>query len=417
MIEKIKNKTYNLLRWSEKFFKTDMVYLFKGGAWLTTSKVFGSLTSLALAIAYAHLLSKEDYGLYKYILSIVGLLSVFALPGLNDAIYRAISIGAEGSFREALKIKFKWGLLAGLAGLLTAGYYFFNGNTTIAVAVAAASLLIPFRETVLLANPLLQGKADFRGLGLYNSIQQILLGLSLVFALVLSSKRILIFIVAYFVICFIADLLFYLKVRSKHELNNKTDEEMKNFSQHLSIMKIVSSLSSYIDKILLWHYFGAKELAIYSFAVVPASQLQSYLKSIYVMAFPKLAAQDDKTTKKTLPAKLWKFTFIIAIGIAAYIILAPFFYKILFPQYLESVNYSKIYFLTLLFFPQRLIDQLLIARAKKRALYALQFALPAVKILSMFLLVPFFGIAGAIYAAFPPIFAGSIMLVYFFRKL
>jgi hypothetical protein len=37
MIEKIKNKIYNLLRWSEKYTKTDMVYPVRV-AWLTLSQ-------------------------------------------------------------------------------------------------------------------------------------------------------------------------------------------------------------------------------------------------------------------------------------------------------------------------------------------------------------------------------------------
>ena len=35
MINKIKNRIYNILRQSEKYTQTDMVYLAKGGFWLT----------------------------------------------------------------------------------------------------------------------------------------------------------------------------------------------------------------------------------------------------------------------------------------------------------------------------------------------------------------------------------------------
>jgi O-antigen/teichoic acid export membrane protein len=416
MIKKIKNTTYNLLRWSEKFFKTDMVYLFKGGLWINTSTIIGSLTSLALAIAYAKLLPKEDYGLYKYALSIVGLLSLVAMPGINTAIYRSISLGAEGSFREALKLKLRWGALAALAGFLVAGYYFINGNNILAIGIAVASLFVPFREAVLLANVIISGKKKFKDMGIYNSIQQILLALTLISAL-FFFKKIVIFLIIYFIAYFISDFLFYLKVTSKYKLNDKIDPEMKNFSKHMSLLNIIGAISDQLDKILMWHFFGAKELAIYSFATIPTTQIKGYLKSIFTLAFPKLAVQNDEITKKTLPAKIFKLTLIVAVGIIAYIFLAPFFYKLLFPQYLESINYSRLYFLTLLFFPVTTINQLLIARAKKRDLYMVQFLTPAVKIISLIALVPIMGIYGAIYAQFIATMAGAILLYYFFRKL
>ena len=35
MFKNFKDKTYNLLRWSEKYTKTDMVYLAQGSFWLS----------------------------------------------------------------------------------------------------------------------------------------------------------------------------------------------------------------------------------------------------------------------------------------------------------------------------------------------------------------------------------------------
>ena len=74
MIKKIKEKIYNLLRWSEKYTKTDMVYLAHGGFWLSFGQIISSLSSFLLAIAFANLLPKETYGNYKYILSIASIL-------------------------------------------------------------------------------------------------------------------------------------------------------------------------------------------------------------------------------------------------------------------------------------------------------------------------------------------------------
>src|SRR5689334_12787395 len=70
-----------LLRWSERYMKTDMVYLAKGSFWLTLGQVAASASGLLLVIGFANLLPKEVYGTYKLILSLAGIIASFSLTG------------------------------------------------------------------------------------------------------------------------------------------------------------------------------------------------------------------------------------------------------------------------------------------------------------------------------------------------
>jgi len=79
----MKNRLVPFLRWSEKYTKLDMVYLTKGGFWMTLSQVSSNMLSLLLVIAFANLLPKETYGLYRYILSLAGMLNSLSLTGMN----------------------------------------------------------------------------------------------------------------------------------------------------------------------------------------------------------------------------------------------------------------------------------------------------------------------------------------------
>src|SRR3989338_6310130 len=100
-MQNMRNKAYQLLRRSEDFFKTDMVYLAKGGFWFTLAQTVVSLSSFFLAVAFAQFVTKEAYGQYKYILSIVGLLGAFTLSGLPSAFLFSWS-GRSGQFFRAL---------------------------------------------------------------------------------------------------------------------------------------------------------------------------------------------------------------------------------------------------------------------------------------------------------------------------
>ena len=103
------NKIYKILRYSEKYTKTDMVYLAKGEFWLVSGQIISSAATFLLAIAFANLLPKETYGIYKYVLSIFGLLAISTLRGVEAALSQAVAKNYDGDFLVILKTKMKYG--------------------------------------------------------------------------------------------------------------------------------------------------------------------------------------------------------------------------------------------------------------------------------------------------------------------
>ncbi len=397
MIVGLKVKIYKLLRRSEKWAGTDMVYLTKNSFWLILSKTIGTITALALAIAYANLLPKEAYATYKYVISLTSLLLIATLPGINTALMRSVTLGFEGSVWPAIKTKFRWSL-AGLAGSLAiAGYYFWQHNTILGLSFAAAAVVMPITNS-LIYGPYLQGKKKFKTISIYNSSKQIASAAIIIAAIWLSPTALTV-IFAYLAVNLFWQLLFFFLTFKKYPPNNKKDRQTIAFGKHLSLMRVMGAVAEQADKILMWHLLGPIQLAIYSFAILPVAQAQSMLKAIPVVAFPKIAAQDPQVTKRTLPKKVAKFTAILIIPVSVYILTAPYIYKFLFPQYTTAIKYSQFFALTLLFFPQRLFGQALTAYAQTKYLYIRKILNPLLKIIFYIALIYFFGIIGAIAAA------------------
>ncbi|HNV12476.1 MAG TPA: oligosaccharide flippase family protein [bacterium] len=398
MIEKIKIAVYKLLKKSEKWTKTDMIYLAKGGFWLTLGQGVSSVSSFLLAIAFANLLPKETYGTYKYIMSIVSLLAIPTLAGMNTAIIQAVARGYEGSVMPAFKTKVKWGLLGGLASLILTGYYYFQGNNTLAISFLITAVFVPFMDSLLIYDSYLNGKKNFKALSNYTIITRIVSMIVMVGAIFLT-KNIFLIIASYFTINTLLRIIFFKITFLKNKLNTENDPETISYGKHLSLMGVLNTFSFYIDKLLLFHFFGAHELAIYSIAIAPIEQMKGLIKVTNSLMLPKFSSINLEQTKKQIWPKIIKMILILIILFLVYILVAPIAFNILFPEYRESIFFSQVFSLSLVLAgPIFVLTSILQADKKTKMLYKFNIITPIFSIITNSLLIYKFNIMGAVIA-------------------
>ncbi len=175
----IKNKIRGWLLWSQKYTQTDMLYLTKGGFWLFMGQMVGFLANFLLIVIFTNWLSKETFGTYKFVLSLLGILSIPSLSGLNSAILNAAAKNEDGSFMSAFKLKLKWGFWGSFASLIVAGYYLLKGNTVLAVCFLIVACFLPFFNSFSLYDSFLAGKKKFALQSKFSILTQIISLLSL----------------------------------------------------------------------------------------------------------------------------------------------------------------------------------------------------------------------------------------------
>ncbi|MGH7174938.1 MAG: hypothetical protein ACREGR_01095, partial [Minisyncoccia bacterium] len=96
MMDRLRGDAVRFLRWSEKYTKTDMVYLAGAGFWSNLNFVIVSVFALLLSIAFANFLPKDVFGLYQYLLSLSALLTAITLASMNFAVSQSVARGFEG---------------------------------------------------------------------------------------------------------------------------------------------------------------------------------------------------------------------------------------------------------------------------------------------------------------------------------
>ena len=391
----LKNKIYSILRWSEKYTKTDMLYLVKGSFWLVFSQVLTSAAAFLLAVAYANLLPKETFGIYKYIISISGILGILTLVGMNSAVAQAVARGFEGALRRSFLVQLKWGLLLFFAALAGSLYYFTKGNQVLAISFLIIGSFSPLLNSANTYSAFLNGKKDFKLISFYN-ILLVLGSNTIIFVTILLTKNPLFIVLAYFAGNTAITLFLYIRTLRVFKPNRKEDPATMSYGKHLSLNDAISGLALYLDGPLVFHFLGAANLAIYSFVKSPPEQIKGLFKNAGSLTLPKFSERTRDEIKQGMSRKIIVSTLGTVAAVAFYIILAPVVFKIFFPKYLDAVFYSQIYALSLIAISSIIPYTSLEAKLAKKELYIYNISTSAIQIGLLVPLIIYFGLLGAV---------------------
>lgn len=380
--------------------RTDIQYLLEGGFWLSLGQAISSFAAFFIAIAYANALSQDAYGIYKYIISIAGVLTAFSAPGMNAAITRSVARGMGGSLSLGTWWRVGAGVMSSLLSLGIACYYYVNGNITLALGALVIAALLPLFDAFTTASAYLQGKKDFRADAWYSNIVRIGSAIALIGAVFLTHD-IIVLIIVHFLSYTILRGFVYWRVLTKKAAEEPVDPDMVRYGWHLTLMNFLHLGAAQIDKILLFQFLGAAELAIYSIAVALPDHIRGLVRNTEYLAAPKFAQLEEARVHETL-RELWRkmaiFGSLIACGVVAYYFFAPLFFNVLFPQYDESIPFSQLYAVTIILAVLTLPTAILRYQARTKELYIINIASDVLQIVLLFTCIWFFGIWGAVWA-------------------
>jgi len=393
-----------------------MVYMAKGGFWIMVGRAVYLPLAFILSIAFANLLPKTEYGIYQYILSLLGILTIPTFASMATAITQAAARGYEGSLIPAMKAKIKWGSLGGVASLALAAYYYWQNSDTLAVGFLITAIFIPFYNAFSLYGSILEGRKDFKTSTKFSIVYQIIYTIVLGSTMLLTNN-IYIILILNLGTANLINIIFLRKIKKKFKVNDQVDPKTIPYGIYLSLLGIIQRIGNYIDKVILWHFLGPIDVAIYTFAKAPVEQLSNSLQSLYTLSFPKFSAQEEGLIKKSLPAKVKKLFLIIIPIIIIYYFAVPYFYKFFYPQYLDAIRASQYYCLILLTIPVGMFSNAMLAKAKKKEITLIRTVIPPIKIALLIILISAYGIIGAIFAQLLVGMITALLIFYLFIKL
>src|SRR3989344_4610471 len=347
----------------ERHLRTDANYLLHGGFWLTVGQVVSIIAGFSLALAFGNLVPKEVFGNYKFVFSLAGLFATISLTAMGSAVTQAVARGYDGALAQGLLTYLWWSIPSVVATGAGAVYYFWNGNIEIGYSLLIVAVCAPLLSGFNLYSSFLQGKKDFRRSTIYGFFLSTVSPLIMV-GLILAGARysVPLFIAVYYFSMVALSIYFHFRTVAIYKPTTRADPETLRYGTHLSFINVLGRIAAYVDKVLVFHFLGAAPLAVY-------------------------------------------------------IALAPTFFRLLFPQYLDAVLYSQALGLVILSAPGMWMGQTLIAHMRKWELYVVNIINPLFKMGLFVALIPFFGIWGAIAATLGSNVMGVFLSVWVFRRL
>lgn len=382
-------------------FGIDAHYFAKSSAFVILGQVMNILKGIVSGYLISRLFPAEMYGEYRFVLSVVGTLGVLTLSGMPRAIAREVAQRKENAelwwtFRTYALICLL-GTVA-IAGVILLLPHWGRMNLW-AMFLLSAVFFIPTNVGTAFFGGIVIGRGQFDTSLRANATGGMLVIVSVLLMLWLRPSPLLL-------LAFTAGIppIIYLwelrKLMSKYP-SQKPSKDMFTYALKITVADIPMTLSWYLDGLLISAFFGLKELAVFSVALMIPEEAKGFLKDFLPISFSRQAAGPDTPARQRqlLYAVGW-MTLVFAIGIGIYIGISPWIIPFLFPLYdpVQLVPLTNVAALILITFPASLFPQQLEARGRAKEVLIGQWMASVVFAIALLILIPTMGLMGAIIA-------------------
>lgn len=390
----LKSRGNHALDLLSKTANFDVGYFMRGGMWLGLAYAVNALIRLSVIIVVAQAMDKTVFGQYQFILTVFMALMVFTLPGMGTAITQSVANGFNSSLISGTRSKMKWGMLGSVALVGIAAFFAWRQETIWSIFLVIA-LFFPFYAVYTAVLAFYRGKEDFRSSALYGFVFTLVNAIAVLGAFFLFGTLMSVF-VSMMLFAGLASLIIYY-IASRKVARDPVDEQVVVYGRHLTLMMALNNAAPYADKILVAALAGFEGVAVYAVATVLTLNLALLGKLLTSLLLPKLSRAQAHHVKR-IKAVFWWLTLVVAVSVVAGIVVIPWIIPILFSEkYIAAIPYAQVALLYLVFiFPASVLDAFFQARKKTKLLYAYNLGTGIANLVLLAVLVPLFGLWGAV---------------------
>lgn len=399
----------------QKYLGLDLNYFIVGGFWATISLVVATLSGIIISSLFAQYWPEDVYGRYSFLMTIIGFLSLIALPGMSQAVTQAAAEKRDSFFWIAYRIVFKYSLIGTFLLTLGSIYFHLRGNSPLSYLTLLCAFIFPLISTGNLYIANLNGRGKFDKAALYTVIGQFISLTITAAALIISGSLIIVSFLSLLSLSVVNLVLTFVTIK-KSPIKQERHQDLVKLGVHQSFSQLFTISADYFDRILVAFLLGFSQNAAYAFALIFPMQIHNILKTFLTLGQPKIAGIDQKVLNKTLIKKSLQLELVVILVITFYILLAPQIFNILYPKYQNSIFISQIFALSLLYFPSNLLALNLIKLRKNKQVYLINISYNILTLITLLVFLPIFGLLGAALSKIISRLGYSLVIFYYFNK-
>ncbi|TFB11133.1 hypothetical protein E3V55_04315 [Candidatus Marinimicrobia bacterium MT.SAG.3] len=370
-----------------------------------------SMASIKLITSY---LDPEQFGIYRYVLSVAGICRITIMTGVGKILSGYVRREYHGSVQESTLLSFKTGSL-GVLVLVMFGFYSLietqNRVESILFFVSAAVFLpyyiFPRFEFIL------GGLEKFKEILLFRIGSKIILISAALIVLVLFDQGILIYGISQLVLAsFLFALLF---IYSKRQLSNdKVDLGFKRHSFMISLIALGSVITVPGIQVYLKSSIGITELAYFVVATSISTRITAVVKPIIQPVTLKIM----KNTKNRYRSYVIKLTLpMLFFGLFLYLILYmsidTFGQYIVSKEYEISLLYAKLLGIVIILAPlYSLYNSYVVFEKLNKAFSVSLYSNQLATIIGYVLFVDKFGVKAIAFSNLAAVFVSIVVMAY-----
>ena len=314
----------------------DVDYYVRGGGLLFVDNLAASLIGLLTTYCFANYAGSPDvYGSYHYVQSILGLLMLFSLPGMENAVMRSASRGYDGALVRGVGLRVRYSLLGTAALWAIAFFFHVRGKRDFAAACLGASVLFPGVYSFTDFRAYLRGRHQFGTYVLYGVGSSVIGSATTIAAIFLGWGFVGILLAS--LAGTVAGTGLFVALVIPRLRNRDVDEDFVPFARNLSWLAVLGTAVMYVDKLLVGSFMDMASLAYYKLATQVTDPIRTLGSLVNYLTFPRLVKVSGRGAferfRRRVPLAV---ALLVPVGLA-FAVAAPFLVRHLFARFAASI--------------------------------------------------------------------------------
>lgn len=371
--------------------------LVRNAAFVFATDILRRLLGFAVIYVLVRAMSKDQFGEYQFVLSVFGMVAMFGLPGLNNAVMQSVARGFSGTFRASIAPSMFASAIGSLLLAIVALWKYFVGDFELAVAFLVAAIAFPLVHGLRRWQGYKSGTENFHFILINETLFGFLVSFAVIGAALAQPGSIVWPLVAMLLVLATQNVINTFRVLSRIASDEPNEAGSVGYGIRTTFYLAFNLVANHLDKVLIYAFFSPASVALYFLAEKVAELAKSVAQNIVAVLAPRFAKAE--TYSRKLDSVLRTLTFVLGVLIIlfAFTVLPPGIELLFGRDYVAAIPYAQALLFTVVIgnhatFRNRFVSSKLDERSMRHILIGIS----VVRMVSSLALVPFFGIVGAV---------------------